>query len=99
MGKGTVARMHDNNCRRSVYRLITTVDIGEGRSERLEVRRGDDPAAVVRAFCGRHVLPDSVVGPLTQHVLDNLRRADQVRSPLPLSPLFTSHQRHISAGT
>jgi hypothetical protein len=51
------------------------VDIGGGRSDKIELRRGDDPTDAARAFCQRHSLPPSVVGPLTMHILDNLRKA------------------------
>ncbi len=55
--------------------LVTTVDIGGGRSDRIEVRRGDDPSDVARAFCTRHGLPPAIVAPLTGHLEDNLRKA------------------------
>lgn len=52
--------------------LVTTVDIGEGRQGRVEVRAGDDPIDVARAFCARHGLPEAIVLPLAQHLEDNL---------------------------
>lgn len=52
--------------------LVTTVDIGEGRQGRVEVRAGDDPVDVARAFCARHGLPEAIVLPLAQHLEDNL---------------------------
>ncbi len=55
--------------------LVTTVDIGGGKSDLIEIRRGDDPAECARDFCALHGLPDAVVVPLTEHLLDNLRRA------------------------
>lgn len=55
--------------------LVTTVDIGGGRSERIEIRHGDDPSDAARQFCERHSLPPSIVGPLTEHILDNIRKA------------------------
>ncbi|KAG1654590.1 hypothetical protein FOA52_008737 [Chlamydomonas sp. UWO 241] len=57
--------------------LLTTVDIGGGRSDQLIVRRGDDPSEVARAFCVRHSLPEAVLGPLTEHLLENLRKASK----------------------
>lgn len=55
--------------------LVTTVDIGGGKSDRIEVRRGDDPGDVARAFCSRHGLPPAIVAPLTGHLEDNLKKA------------------------
>jgi len=52
--------------------LVTTVDIGEGRQGRIELRLGDDPVDVARAFCNRHGLPETIVLPLAQHLEDNL---------------------------
>lgn len=52
--------------------LVTTVDIGEGRAGRIEVRQGDDPIDVAAAFCSRHGLPEAIVLPLAQHLEDNL---------------------------
>ncbi len=57
--------------------LLTTVDIGNGRSDKIEIRKGDDPAEVARAFCGKHGLPEAVLGPLTEHLLENLRKASR----------------------
>lgn len=68
--------------------LVTTVDIGGGKSDKIEIRRGDDPADLARAFCDRHSLPEGVLGPLTEHLLDNLRKASksisvsQVQGPM-----------------
>ncbi|KAL4440425.1 hypothetical protein ABPG75_003426 [Micractinium tetrahymenae] len=52
--------------------LVTTVDIAEGRAARIEVRLGDDPVDVARAFCARHGLPDTIVLPLAHHLEENL---------------------------
>lgn len=52
--------------------LVTTVDIGEGKAGRIELRLGDDPVDVARAFCARHNLPDTIVLPLAQHLEENL---------------------------
>ena len=57
--------------------LVTTVDIGGGRSDTIAIRRGDDPADLARAFCELHSLPEGVLGPLTEHLLDNLRKASK----------------------
>ncbi|KAL4431755.1 hypothetical protein ABPG77_002971 [Micractinium sp. CCAP 211/92] len=52
--------------------LVTTVDISEGQAARIEVRLGDNPVDVARAFCMRHCLPDTIVLPLAQHLEENL---------------------------
>lgn len=59
--------------------LITTVDIGEGQNDTIELRKGGDPTSAARAFCEKHGLPPHIVAPLTQHILDNLSKAKQVR--------------------
>ncbi|KIZ00561.1 hypothetical protein MNEG_7400 [Monoraphidium neglectum] len=53
--------------------LITTVDIGEGRADRIEVREGDDPLDLARAFVQKHGLPAAITDALAQHLRDNLR--------------------------
>ncbi|GBF97125.1 hypothetical protein Rsub_10136 [Raphidocelis subcapitata] len=55
--------------------LITTVDIGEGNSDKIEVRAGDDPLDLARAFVHKHALPEAVVEALAQHLHENLRQA------------------------
>ena len=53
--------------------LVTTVDISPGVSVQLSVFPGDDPGSVAEAFCAAHGLVESVVGPLTEHIEENLR--------------------------
>ncbi|KAL6760366.1 hypothetical protein V8C86DRAFT_1773436, partial [Haematococcus lacustris] len=60
--------------------LITTVDIGGGKSEKIELRAGDDPADAAREFCDKHSLPPTIMGPLTMHILENLRKAAEKAS-------------------
>eukprot|EP00951_Prasinocladus_malaysianus_P037326 scaffold400103_cov35-Prasinocladus_malaysianus.AAC.1 len=38
--------------------LITTVDIGGGRSDRIQVRAGENTLDVARRFCESHSLPE-----------------------------------------
>eukprot|EP00955_Chlamydomonas_euryale_P102714 365441-Chlamydomonas_euryale.AAC.4 len=57
--------------------LLTTVDIGGGRSDKIEIRKGDNPAEIARSFCERHSLPEAVLTPLTEHLLENLRKASR----------------------
>lgn len=70
--------------------LITTVDIGGGRSGKIEVRKGDEPQDAARAFCKMHGLPDSVVGPLTDHLLDHLRKAVKKDESLKVCAMSTN---------
>ncbi|PSC72051.1 expressed ef-hand domain-containing [Micractinium conductrix] len=67
--------------------LVTTVDIGNGEQGRIELRVGDHPVDVARAFCLRHGLPDSIVLPLAQHLEENLAEnaaaAAAAGTPLP----------------
>ena len=58
--------------------LVTTVDISPGVSVTLSVYPGDDPCAVAQAFCAQHNLADSVVGPLTDHIEENLREEESI---------------------
>ncbi|KAG2439667.1 hypothetical protein HYH02_010549 [Chlamydomonas schloesseri] len=60
--------------------LVTTVDIGGGASERIEVRQGEAAEDVARAFCSRHGLPDAIVGPLAAHLEENLKKAAGARA-------------------
>ena len=59
--------------------LVTTVDISPGVSVTLSVYPGDDPFAVAQAFCAQHKLADSVVGPLTDHIEENLREEEELK--------------------
>lgn len=54
--------------------LVTTVDIGDGQSGKIEVREGDDPVDAARDFCVRYGLPESIVGPLALHIQENIER-------------------------
>lgn len=52
--------------------LVTTVEIGPNQSAVIEVLEGDEPRDVAHRFCLAHGLPESIVDPLTLHLLDNL---------------------------
>lgn len=54
--------------------LVTTVDIGEGRSDRIEVRLGDVPMDVAREFVIKHGLPPAIIPRLAVHLEDNLAK-------------------------
>ncbi|DBA69215.1 TPA: hypothetical protein ACH3X2_013046 [Trebouxia sp. C0005] len=55
--------------------LITTVDIGEGRTDRITLREGDSPQDAALAFCQGHALDKGIAGPLARHIQGNLDRA------------------------
>jgi hypothetical protein len=54
---------------------VTTVDIGEGQSDCIEVRQGDDPLDLARDFVAKHALPVAITEALAQHLRDNLQEA------------------------
>ncbi|DBA68546.1 TPA: hypothetical protein ACH3X2_013610 [Trebouxia sp. C0005] len=55
--------------------LITTVDIGEGRTDQITLREGDSPQDAALAFCQGHALDKGIAGPLARHIQGNLDRA------------------------
>lgn len=63
--------------------LVTTVDIAPGVSVQLEFYSGEDPLDVSQRFCLEHGLPESVVGPLKEHIEQNTRDCadENVSSP------------------
>jgi hypothetical protein len=52
--------------------LVITVEIEEGKSERIEMWEGDSPRQLAMQFCEEHGLDESVIEPLTEHILDNV---------------------------
>ncbi|KAF8057295.1 hypothetical protein HT031_006103 [Scenedesmus sp. PABB004] len=54
--------------------LVTTVDIGDGASDRIEVREGDVPLEVAAAFVAKHGLPEAITPRLAVHLEDNLAK-------------------------
>jgi len=59
--------------------LHMTVEIGDGRSDTIDVRDGDDPRALADAFCRMHDLSVNVVEPLSDHIKANIA---QIKTPL-----------------
>lgn len=59
--------------------LVTTVDIGEGKTDRIEVRQGDVPLEVAHAFVAKHNLPVAVVPRLAMHLEENLLKVEAQR--------------------
>ena len=60
---------------------VITVDIGGGRSGRIEFREGDSPEAHARAFMQEHGLPEKVLPHLTQHIHSNLQKVQERHPP------------------
>lgn len=59
--------------------LVTTVDIGDGKADRIEVRQGDVPLEVANAFVSKHGLPTAVVPRLAMHLEENLLKVEVQR--------------------
>jgi hypothetical protein len=59
--------------------LVTTVDIGDGKADRIEVRQGDVPLDVASAFVTKHGLPTAVVPRLAMHLEENLLKVEAQR--------------------
>lgn len=59
--------------------LVTTVDIGDGKADRIEVRQGDVPLEVANAFVSKHGLPTAVVPRLAMHLEENLLKVEAQR--------------------
>lgn len=64
--------------------LIMTVDIGDGRVDTIKVREGDDFASLAQAFQKKHGLVAEVVGPLSEHIRQNV---DNISKKKPASPI------------
>ncbi len=39
--------------------LVTTVDIGDGKAGKIEIREGDNPVEAAREFCRQYGLPET----------------------------------------
>jgi len=52
--------------------LHMMVEIGDGRSDTIDVREGDDPRELADAFCRFHELSVNVVEPLSEHIKANV---------------------------
>jgi hypothetical protein len=59
--------------------LVTTVDIGDGQADRIEVRLGDVPLEVASAFVAKHGLPPPVIPRLAMHLEENLLKIEEQR--------------------
>ena len=57
-----------------------TVELGGGRSGRIELREGDSADDAAAAFAAAHALAGAVVAPLAQHIRENLAAATSAAS-------------------
>ena len=78
--------------------LRMTVEIGDGRTGEVRVRRGDSPAALAATFCKEHGLGDRALTLLTQHVANNLadvlkQRAEAAQAQPEPAPSASSARR------
>lgn len=60
--------------------LVTTIDIGNGQSRVLHLKRADDPEHIAANFVKQHHLPQAVVEPLVAHLHEHMLLADRVRT-------------------
>ncbi len=60
--------------------LVMTVEIGDGRTGTISVRRGDREVDLARSFVAEHGLEEGVVGPLADHIRVNLANLPSKRS-------------------
>ncbi|GBF98697.1 hypothetical protein Rsub_11411 [Raphidocelis subcapitata] len=72
---GSIGSPLDSVAEEAALILVTTVDIGDGETDCIEVRQGDDPLELARAFVAKHTLPEGIVEALAQHLCDNLEEA------------------------
>lgn len=71
--------------------LVTTVDIGDGKADRIEVRQGDVPLEVANAFVSKHGLPTAVVPRLAMHLEENLLKVEAQRRAAVSTALAPQH--------
>lgn len=58
--------------------LAITVEVEDGHLEYIEVRDGDSAEAAATKFCQIHLLPEKYVAPLTEHIVEEVRRISKV---------------------
>ena len=55
------------------------MEIEEGRSEKLEVREGDNARELAVAFCVLHGLEQRIVTPLARHIQESAERVTDIQ--------------------
>jgi hypothetical protein len=55
--------------------VFMNIDIEDGRTARIEIRRGDSPAVLARKFCEEHYLPDEAIPLLTESIESSMQDA------------------------
>ncbi|KAI5066253.1 hypothetical protein GOP47_0018877 [Adiantum capillus-veneris] len=58
--------------------LAITVEVEDGHLEYIEIRDGDSAEAAATKFCQTHLLPEKYVAPLTEHIVEEVRRISKV---------------------
>ncbi|MCO5607495.1 hypothetical protein L7F22_061691 [Adiantum nelumboides] len=58
--------------------LAITVEVEDGHLEYIEIRDGDSAEAAATKFCQIHLLPEKYVAPLTEHIVEEVRRISKV---------------------
>eukprot|EP00798_Chlamydomonas_sp_ICE-L_P002715 gene2715-12588_t len=76
-------------CTRLICHIPTHGDTRRERTEKIELRQGDDPEEVARDFCYAHGLSDVVLEALQQHMVENVRKVHQAQASN--SPQTASH--------
>ena len=76
--------------------LVMTVDIGQGRSDKIEVREGDEPEALAAEFVRNNQLSDRIIRPLASHIEENVARVNSERSA-GASQAASARKKHLSA--
>eukprot|EP00927_Polykrikos_kofoidii_P026885 TRINITY_DN23865_c0_g2_i1.p1 TRINITY_DN23865_c0_g2~~TRINITY_DN23865_c0_g2_i1.p1 ORF type:complete len:786 (-),score=111.01 TRINITY_DN23865_c0_g2_i1:277-2634(-) len=61
--------------------LKVTVEVSSDASDTIHVREGDSPQKLAEQFCLRHGLQDNLIGPLTAHIRENLRKVGHHEVP------------------
>lgn len=65
--------------------LAITVEVEDGHLEYIEVRDGDSAEAAAMKFCQIHLLPEKYVAPLTEHIVEEVRRIRSFATPILLA--------------
>jgi hypothetical protein len=73
----TPGRSASTSADRTAPVLVMNVALGNGKEDRLVVRRYDDPKRLAQLFAKKHHLPDNAISTLSQQIKANLHAAQQ----------------------
>jgi hypothetical protein len=73
----TPGRSASTTADRTAPVLVMNVALGNGKEDRLVVRRYDDPKRLAQLFAKKHHLPDNAISTLSQQIKANLHAAQQ----------------------